>query len=349
MSMANSQAMSPSMGARKAPLLLSLGLIAGGLLLLGWLGWDLLNSTPKGVVPYHYELVAEGAVDAFPELGLEAYEGLSIRKYELRAEKVDKDPLVVFHTGSRGDQSSPILLDWQNTLGEPLLKLLGPTEELAALAKAVTKHVPPEAIILSWWDTSRRLELLTGVETLFKQNFVRPLLLPSAWERNWQAIEALERQFWEVPTSSGVAEARYEDFTEALLAEEAAGVAKLRELAGKREAYVVVHWSDTYKLGGLRPGRFGIGYKDFNGSLQNHGVISHIKQWANENGHAAYFVQRPNGETLRVYYLLNETAKDTLIAKLLPFNTSNPMEFEPLRLVAQYKGYWVYSLPPAES
>ena len=37
----------------------------------------------------------------------------------------------------------------------------------------------------------------------------------------------------------------------------------LRELTGGREAYVVVHISDLYKLGMMRPDRIGVAYKDF--------------------------------------------------------------------------------------
>jgi hydroxylamine oxidation protein HaoB len=335
-----------STGARRAPPLIGIILIAGGLLLLGWLGWVLLNPTSGGEAPYHYKKVAEGGVEKFPDLGLKAYEGITVRKYELLAEEVQKKPLVEFYTGSK-DNQAPILLEWKNNLREPMLTISGNIQDLTELAQAITKHVPPKAVVLGWWDISRRLELLTGVNTLFHENLAQPLLIPSPWADQRKAIEELEHEFWQVPDSSE-AKARLKRVVEALLADEVTGASMLRELAGDRKAYVVIHSSDAYKLGVMEPKRFGIGYKDFPGESQSHALIPHVKEWVKEKGYKAYLVERVEKDVVRAYFLIDDSSKNALIAKMLPFSTSNPMKLKALQLVAQYGGYWVYSLPPAD-
>ncbi len=337
-----------SKGAKEAPPLIGIALIAGGLLLLGWLGWALFNSIGGGEAPYHYRKVAEGKVGKFPDLGLAAYKGkgITIRKYELLAEEVRREPLVELYTGSKKGQA-PVLLEWENSLSEPVLTISGSIDDLTDLAQAVTQHIPSEAVVLSWWDTSRQLELLTDVNTLFDGNLAQPLLIPAPWSSQQGAIEALEHKFWQV-TNSSKAETHQRRIVEAFLADEITGASMLRELAGGREAYVVVHWSDAYKLGAIAPERFGIGFKNFPGSEQIHGLIPHVKDWLNGEGYEAYLVERPDDNTVRAYYLIDDASKNTLMAKMLPFNTSNPMKLEALQLVAQYGGYWVYSLPSAE-
>ena len=39
----------------------------------------------------------------------------------------------------------------------------GKLSELTVLATAIAKHVPKDAVILAWWDTSRQIKLLTGL------------------------------------------------------------------------------------------------------------------------------------------------------------------------------------------
>ncbi|WP_147094550.1 hydroxylamine oxidation protein HaoB [Nitrosococcus oceani] len=332
-------------GTSKALPLIGIMLIAGGLLLLGWLGWALLSPAGGKEAPYQYKKVAEGGVEEFPELGLDAYGGITVRKYKLLAEEIQKEPLVELYTGSK-DNQAPVLLEWKNNLIEPLLAISSSIEDLTKLARGITEHVPSEAMVLSWWDTSRRLELLTGVNTLFNGNLAEPLLIPTPWVDQRKAIENLERDFWQV-TNSGEAETRQKRVAEALLADEAKGVSILRELSDGREAYVVVHWSDAYKLGAMEPKRFGLGYKDFPGGRRVHALIPHVKDWIAENGYESYLVHRSDEDTIRTYFLTGDTDKNALIVKLLPFSTSNPMELEVLKLVAQYGSYWVYSLPPA--
>ncbi|MGR6036149.1 MAG: hydroxylamine oxidation protein HaoB [Candidatus Nitrosoglobus sp.] len=344
------EAMPPSStGVHKAPLLIGVILIVGGLLLLSWLGWVLFSSAGGDGAPYYYKKIAEGGVGEFSDLvGLKTYEGegITIRKYELIAEEVQKKPLVEFYTGSK-DGQAPVLLEWKNNLREPVLTISGNIKDLTELAQAITKHASPKAVVLGWWDISRRLELLTGVNTLFHENLAQPLLIPAPWAGQRKAIEELENQFWQV-TDSSKAKARLKRVAEALLADEVTGTSMLRELAGGREAYVVIHYSDAYKLGVMEPKRFGIGYKDFPGQGDAHALIPHVKEWVEENGYKAYLVERVDKDVVRAYFLIDDSSKSSLIAKMLPFSSSNPMKLKALHLLAQYGGYWVYSLSPAD-
>jgi hydroxylamine oxidation protein HaoB len=328
---------------RRALPVVGASLVAGGVLLLAWLAWLALNPTPP---PYAYRLVAEGGIERFPELGLKDGRGLSLFKYEVRTEGVDS-PLAVAHVGRRGSEA-PVLLDWRNQAAEPVLRLGAGMSDVAALAEAVAKHAPASSVVLAWWDTSRQLKLLAGANVVFEENLTLPLIVPEPWRAARVAIEALERRFWSVaPTQN--AEDRFNAYAEALLLEPAAGLAKLRELAGPGDAFVVVHLSDAFRLGALRPERFGIGFKDFPGTRQSHGLINNVKSWLRSHGYESYAVE-PRGENaVRVYFLTDAASAQTLVARLLPFSTSNPLDLDEPRVVFQHGGYWVYRLPPVEA
>ena len=60
--------------------------------------------------------------------------------------------------------------------------------------------------------------------------------------------------------------------------------------------------------------------------------------------HDGAFAAEPIGGATRLHYFQRKADSDTLIAKLLPFSTSNPMQLERLELVYQHKGWWVYRL-----
>jgi hydroxylamine oxidation protein HaoB len=128
------------------------------------------------------------------------------------------------------------------------------------------------------------------------------------------------------------------------------GAAMLRELTGGREAYVAVHLSDLYKLGLMRPERLDVAYKDF--PLQGgdvHGLSGMVKRWQADNKHTAYSVHGLSENLVRAYFLTGDKSGNTLLAQMLPFTTSNPLEFQDLKLVYQQGGYWVYKIPATQS
>ena len=324
----------------------SILLVTGGLVILGWALWSYLNPGPA---PYAYRLVKEGKADQFPGLGLadrKDPKDLVVRQYELRAEDFDK-PVAVAHVA--GDKGGPVLLQWKSRSPEPILYLTPPAADTAALAEAVAKHVDAKALVLAWWDTSRRLKVLGGVPVLFDANLGMPVLVPTPWRARRSAIDALEHEFWQVPRL-GETQALFESFVEALLADEESGAAKLRELAGEREAYVIVHVVDAYKLGALQPKRFGIGYKDFPTGGNFHALLAHVKDWLRAQGYDSYTAAAGSESgSARVYFFTDKSSADTLAARMLPFSTSDPTRLAALHLVYQRSGYWVYRLSRAEN
>ena len=316
-------------------------LVTGGFIVLSWLAYLWLGPAQA---PYHYKLVKEGGVEKFDKLGLDDWTDLSISKHEIIVEGVDQ-PLAVAYLARRGD-ARPVMLDWENRTGEPVVFVDGKLSELTALASAIAKHVPKDAAILAWWDTSRQISLLTGYQTVFVSHLGEPHIVPSLWRGSKSgAIEKYEREFWGAPASAEESQ-KFKRFADALVANPKEGTAMLRELTGGRETYVAVHLSDLYKLGLMRPDRLGAAYKDF--PLQGgnvHGLSGLVKRWMAENNHTAYSVHGLSENLVRAYFLTDDKSNNTLLAKMLPFTTSNPLEFQDLKLVYQYGGYWVYKIP----
>jgi hydroxylamine oxidation protein HaoB len=332
-------------GATGTKLLPSLGilLVTGGILLLAWFAWLWFNPAPA---PYRYQLVEEGPAAKFPQLGLEAWPGLTIARYEVHTEGVEQ-PLATGHTARRG-QGAPILLDWENRTSELLISLDSKLSELAALSAAIAKHAPKDAVILAWWDTSRQINLMSGRDTLFTSHIAEPLIVPVVWRDRMQAIGKYEDQFW--GAKAGDEErARFQRFADALLAEPGKGAALLRELAGARgasgDAYVALHVTDLYKLGLMRPSQFDITYKNFPMEGNMHGLIGYLKQWMQDNNFITYTLQSLNEKMVRGYFLRDAPSSQTLIAQMLPFTQSQPLDLQALQLIYQQGGYWVYRIP----
>jgi hydroxylamine oxidation protein HaoB len=318
-------------------------LVAGGFLVLGWLAYLWLS---PGSAPYHYQLAEEGGVDKFGILGLEAWPDLAISKHEVLVEGVDR-PLAVAYLARRGN-AKPVMLNWENRSGEPVVFVDGKLSELTALATAITKHVPKDAVILAWWDTSRQIRLLTGYETVFTSHLGEPLIMPSLWRARSGAIEKYEREFWRDPASAEESQ-KFQRFADALVANPSEGAAMLRELTGGREAYVAVHLSDLYKLGLMRPERLDVAYKDFplkGGDV--HGLSGMVKRWQADNKHTAYSVHGLSENLVRAYFLTGDKSGNTLLAQMLPFTTTQPLELKAVQLVYQYGGYWVYKIPATQ-
>ena len=322
---------------------LGIFLVAGGILVLGWLAYLWLS---PGQAPYHYKLTEEGGIDKFAKLGLDAWPELGIRKQEVLVEGVDK-PVAVAYLAHRGN-AKPVMLSWENLSGEPVVFIDGKLSELTMLASAIAKHVPKDALILAWWDTSRQIRLLTGYETVFTSHLGEPLIMPSLWRAQIRAIEKYEREFWGAPAGAEESQ-KFQRFADALAADPKEGAAMLRELTGGREAYVAVHLSDLYKLGLMRPDRLGVAYKDFplrGGDV--HGLSGMVKRWMTDNNFTTYAVNGFAENVVRAYFLTDAKSGNTLLAQMLPFTNSTPLELQAVQLVYQQGGYWVYKIPPAQ-
>jgi hydroxylamine oxidation protein HaoB len=328
---------------RNNRLLPSLGilLVTGGVLLLAWFAWLWFNPGPA---PYRYQLVEEGGVDKFSKLGLEAWPDLTIAQYDVHAEQIDK-PLASGHTARRG-QTPPVLIAWENHTSELIASVDGKLSELTALATAINKYAAKDALILGWWDTSRQIKLLAARDTLFTSHVGQPLIVPTPWRTREEAIRKYEDEFWGARPSEEERR-KFQRFTDALLAEPEQGAAILRELAGGREAYIALHVTDLYKLGLMRPDQFDITYKNFPMEGNMHGLIGYLKNWMQENNFTTYTLQSLSDKMVRGYFLRTDKNSNSLIAQMLPFTNSAPLDLKPVQLIYQQGGYWVYQVPSA--
>lgn len=306
--------------------------------MLAWYIWLML--TPD-TAPYRYQQVTTGKASEFPELELEAWPDLTISQYNVRIEETEK-PIAQAWFGQREGQPR-VLLDWKNQAGEPVLALDRKVSELSALAAAIDKYAPRDALLLSWWDTSRQLALLTGRDVLFHTPLYEPLIIPPEWRPHTQAILAYESE--QTAPADPREQELFQRFTQSLVNPLTEGLDTLRQLADKRDAYLIVHISDLYKLGLMYPDRFGVAYKPYRLTGNLHGMISHVKTEMTNHGYYAYTLQSLTDELIRAFFLTDEASYNTLLARLLPFTSQpSPVELTAPQLVYQQGGYWVYRL-----
>ena len=324
----------------------SLGVIlaAGGFLLLGWFAFLWFDPGPA---PYQYRLVEEGGIEKFPKLELGAWPDLKLTKQEIHVEGME-EAIAAAYIARRGN-SKPVMIGWENHVGEPMIFLDSKLSELSILAPAISKHMPKDAAILAWWDTSRQIQLLTGLDPVFTTQLNEPLIMPMVWKPRMESIAKYERDFWAAPPTEEE-QRKFQRFADALASEPKEGVEILRELVGGREGYVVVHIADIYKLGLMRPDRIGVAYKDFpvKASTDVHGVNIMIKRWEGDNKYAGHTVHGFSENIFRAYFLTDEKSTKTLLAQMLPMTTSQPLEFKAVQLVHKQGGYWVYKILSAQ-
>lgn len=308
-----------------------------GFLLIDWVGYDLLLPDPA---PYRYELVTEGTIANFPDLILSAPSKLAIRKFEARLDH-DGTPFADVYVADLGAEFAPVLLDWQERSTDLSIVVPSRSADLNDLAQAVKLHVPDDGVLLGWWDTSRQLHALTGVQIVYDVNLPRPLFIPSDWEDDFSAIESLEKIFWRISEKGGP---DFERFLDALSTQKEEGLATLKAIAGRQKHFIVVQLSDAYKLSLARPDLVRVGYRDFVASKDIHDDIIQVKKWLDAQGVADYAVESLGWAKKRVYYLRDRASAGTLIAQMLPFGNFKPTLLDGLKLVGNYGSYWVYEM-----
>jgi hydroxylamine oxidation protein HaoB len=315
--------------------------VTGGLLLLGWFAYLWFKPIPA---PYQYQLTAEGDSKQFPQMDLDDWPDLALSQYKVQAEGIDK-PIAELITARRNEEP-PVLIYWKNSTNEVLYNLDRKPSELSALATVIGRHAPKDALILSWWDTARQIKLLTGHDTLFTSHLNEPLMIPVPWLEQSEAIQAYENQFWKSKADRQEQE-QFKRFSQALAAPAQEGIKQLRELIGTdREAYLIVHVTDLYKLGLMHPDKIGVAYQNFPMTGNMHGMINHMKVQLKENDFDTYTLQSISDEEIRVFFLSDAESSQTLLARLLPFvDKKAPTEQETAQLIYQQGGYWVYKLP----
>jgi len=317
-------------------------LVTGGLFVLGWFSYLWLKPEPA---PYRYQLVEEGGVGKFVNLGLGAWPELKIGKYEVWVESVDK-PIAVTYRATRGD-IQPVLLYWENHISEPVGAIDTNLSDLTTVATEIAKHVPKDAVVLAWWDISRQVRLLAGCDTLFASHLGEPVIAPSHWRGRDEIIKKYENEFWGAPASDEESR-KFQRFADALAADSEKGAGILRGLAGAREAYVVVHVTDLYKLGLMRPDRLDIAYKDFPLTGNVHGLAGQVKAWMKNNDYETYTLQSLSERMVRAYFIREREKGKTLLSQMLPFMDRTPLELNALQPTYNHGGYWVYKIPSAQ-
>lgn len=309
--------------------------------MLGWFAYLWFKPIPA---PYQYQLIAEGNSKQFSQMDLDAWSDLTLTQYKVQAEGIEK-PVAELITARRNEES-PVLIYWKNSTNEILYNLDRKPSELSALAAVIGRHAPKDALILSWWDTARQIKLLTGHDTLFTSHLNEPLMIPVPWLEQSQAIQAYENQFWKSKANRQEQE-QFKRFSQALAAPAQDGIKQLRELIGTdREAYLIVHVTDLYKLGLMHPDKIGVAYQNFPLTGNMHGMINQMKVQLKENDFDTYTLQSISDEEIRVFFLSDAESSQTLLARLLPFvDKKAPTEQEIAQLIYQQGGYWVYKLP----
>lgn len=319
-------------GAVVPALLVALGLAGIGLAVLS-------DATPAPEMPYTTKVTETSAIEM---KGTESppQDVGTIDRLEFSVPGSHKP--VVQALIAREADGRVVALNWQNNVTEPILAADLTTAEVDKVTKAIHDHVPADAVVLAWWDHSRKIRLVSQRNAPLDDPFARGLLVPAPWAGQRAAIESKERAYWgaAVPEDDGEAFSR---FIDALLLDEEEGAAALAALAPGKTVYVAVHLSDIWKLATERPDSLSISSKDFPGSA-THGVMRTASQWLREQKLDSAYAVEPVGNAVRVHYLTRPADAERLIAKMLPFTSSNPMQLSHLKLVYQHRGFWIYKL-----
>ncbi|MBL1258059.1 hydroxylamine oxidation protein HaoB [Methylocystis sp. Sn-Cys] len=307
------------------------GLIAIGIALLGWAGYSSLRP------PSHYSLtIAAAPDDAAKEVASLGLAPDALQRVEISIPQ-ERRPIAAGLVAREGGRLSPLV--WRNEVTEPILFADVSAADITKVLTAIRDHVGEDAVVLAWWDLSRAIRLAAKRNAPLDDARASGLLIPAAWP-DAQGAEQARLGAGAAPKSSET----FDRFIDALLSDEKRGSETLSEIAAGKPAYVAVHISDVWKVAAARPERLSIAYKDFPSSGVSHGVIKSATQWMREQKIDGGFAVEPIGGATRLHYFARKGDSDALIAKLLPFSTSNPAQLERLELVYQHKGWWIYRL-----
>ncbi len=310
------------------------------------MAWVTYDSFRPGSLPYSRVLIEKGAPEKFPNLVLKQNSEVAIHKYEIKANGVKKS-LAEFHVAFQNGKM-PVPLSWRSKLAEPIFIADANPEDTKKIANTLAKHLPKDAIVLSWWDISRRLKFYQNIPAIYSEAKADPIFVPEIWTHQVGLISQQERAFWEHAPTAKSQQDKFRYFVDALLKDIHTGIDDLRKIGKGKPVFLVLNLLDAYKVGTLASDRLGIGFKDFARSKQSHGLIKGVKAWVKENGYTAYSVFPVDKSVIRIFFLTDKPSKHTLIAQLLPFDSSNPSKLSGAKLVYQYRGYWVYELQTSD-
>lgn len=319
--------------------ILSLGAIGGGICLIGagaLMAWDEATAPPV----YQYVL---GETLAAADLG--GLAPLAERDVPVRRAKLvsagRSEPLAELEVAE--SPTGPVLVKWNARVDDPFLTIQPPQGEVIALAEVLKRHVPEHAQLLAWWDHSRQLKLLSGVDVLFGQHLGTPLFLPQDWRTRRTRVESIEREFWGAPADAAEVE-RFQRFAQALLADEKQGMSQLRALAGGKRSVLVLHVRDAILLGQMAPEKIGVAFQDMGMLSDVHGMVARVHDWLDRHRYPAYAVVQEKNQPLRAVALTDAASAQTLAARLLPFVGNDQSDVPGATLVYRLGGFVVYEI-----
>jgi hydroxylamine oxidation protein HaoB len=307
------------------------GLVLLGAALIGWAGYETFRPVS------HYTLtLAPAPQDAAKEIASLGLAADALQRIEITS-PAERRPIAAGLVAHEGERLAPIV--WRNEVTEPIVFADLPSSDIVKVLLAIREYAGDDAVILAWWDLSRAIRVATKRNAPLDDGRASGLLFPSGWT---EAAEA-EGARWGAGAAPKASET-FGTFIDALLSEETQGADALAKLADGKPAYVAVHISDIWKAAAARPQRLSIAYKDFPSSGVSHGVIKSATQWMRDNKIEGGFAVEPTGGATRLHYFTRKGDSDALLAKLLPFSTSNPAQLARFELVYQHKGWWIYRL-----
>ena len=263
--------------------------------------------------------------------------GMSAQSYAIHVEDISS-PIAEFVALEEGSHPSAVLA-WTNKTPEPVLSPDVTLRDVRNAATAVAKYTKPDDVLIGFPGFVSAVAKLSNRSTLIDSGAPLPVVVPPIWEQERSVIIGDLQKFWSTDTAEA---AKLDKVSEALLSDELAGTATLAALAKGRRAFLVLHIGDVLRLGAVAPDRFHVGYRDFAGSGRSHGLIKAVKAWLSKEGHTSYAVEQREGDYSRIYFLGEDKLQKTLIARALPFSTTNPMELGVLPLVYQTGGTWIF-------
>lgn len=290
--------------------------------------------------PYRYVTGAAVAADDLGALAPLAERDIVV--HEARVLSAEDEPWASFKVAQT--EHGPVGFDWQPEVTTPFLRILPLPEVTADLAAVLKRHVPDGGTVFAWWDVSRQLRALAGLQVAFGEHFGVPLYTSRKWQELRQQIEAVEAQFWQ-PDVDSAQRQRFERFVHALLAPPQQGVAELKALADGKPAIFVLHVRDIIALGKMAPEKMGVAFRDFTDSGNIHGMVNTVRDWVTDHDYAAYSVIKASDpNVIRAVALLDEASEQTLIARLLPFIGNDRSTVPGTILVYATGGFRVYQL-----
>jgi hydroxylamine oxidation protein HaoB len=323
--------------------LLSGAAVVAGLALMVW-GTVLLGRHLTAPPVYRYAL---GDAIAPAELAALGEQQVTVRRASVRSGEPDTllAELEVAET-----PTGPVLLQWQSRVDDPFLTLTVAPDDVAALAAVLRRHVPADASVLAWWDSSRQFQLLGGVKVAFDQHLGTPLFVPAHWSARRSGIDAVERAFWRGGGADlAPQQARFQRFADALLAPEDEGIAALQALAGGKTTVLVLHLRDLILLGQLAPKKMGVAFQDFGAMGDVHGMVRRVHGWLDQHKYPIYGALQGKDRPLRAIALTDAPSGKTLAARLLPLMGNDQHDVAGATLVYRVGGFSVFEIAPAQA